>query len=64
MAQILVKKDLQKLYDKIDNLKNGDILVLAGSIPSTVDDKLYENIMKRLEDKNIKIVVDATKTYY
>lgn len=55
------EEDLQKLYDKIDNLKNGDILVLAGSIPSTVDDKLYENIMKRLEDKNIKIVVDATK---
>ena len=55
------KEDLQKLYDKIDNLKNDDILVLAGSIPSTLDDKLYENIMKRLEDKNIKIVVDATK---
>ena len=55
------EEDLQKLYDKIDNLKNDDILVLAGSIPSTVDDKLYENIMKRLEDKNIKIVVDATK---
>ena len=55
------KEDLQKLYDKIDNLKNEDILVLAGSIPSTLDDKLYENIMKRLEDKNIKIVVDATK---
>ena len=29
------EEDLQKLYDKIDNLKNGDILVLAGSIPST-----------------------------
>ena len=57
----ICEEDLQKLYDKIDNLKNGDILVLAGSIPSTVDDKLYENIMKRLEDKNIKIVVDATK---
>ena len=55
------EEDLQKLYDKIDNLKNDDVLVLAGSIPSTLDDKLYENIMKRLEDKNIKIVVDATK---
>ncbi len=55
------EEDLQKLYDKIDNLKNDDILVLAGSIPSTLDDKLYENIMKRLEDRNIKIVVDATK---
>ena len=55
------QEDLKKLYEKIDNLKNDDILILAGSIPSTLDDKLYENIMKRLEGKNIKIVVDATK---
>lgn len=56
------EEDLQKLYEKINNLKNDDILILAGSIPSTLDDKLYENIMKRLENKNIKIVVDATKS--
>ena len=55
------REELQKLYEKIDNLKNDDILILAGSIPSTLDDKLYENIMKRLDGKNIKIVVDATK---
>ena len=53
--------ELISLYDKIDSLNNGDILVLAGSIPPSLDDKLYENIMKRLEDKNIKIIVDATK---
>ena len=40
------EEELQELYDKIDNLKNDDVLVLAGSIPSTLDDKLYENIMK------------------
>lgn len=57
----ITEEDLQKLYEKIDSLKNDDILILAGSIPSTLDDKLYENIMKRLEEKNIKIVVDATK---
>ena len=57
----ITEEDLRKLYEKIDNLKNGDILILAGSIPSTLDDKLYENIMKMLEEKNIKIVVDATK---
>ncbi len=34
---------------------------MAGSIPSTLDEKLYENIMARLEKKNIKVVVDATK---
>lgn len=54
-------ENLQSLYEKIDSLNDGDILVLAGSIPPSLDDKLYENIMKRLEDKNIKIIVDATK---
>ncbi|WP_250675753.1 1-phosphofructokinase [Paraclostridium ghonii] len=52
---------LNKLYEKIDMLEENDILVLAGSIPKSLDSSLYENIMKRLENKNIKIVVDATK---
>lgn len=52
---------LNKLYEKIDMLEENDILVLAGSIPKSVDSSLYENVMKRLENKNIKIIVDATK---
>jgi 1-phosphofructokinase len=52
---------LNKLYEKLDRLKENDVLILAGSIPKTLDSSLYENIMKRLENKKIKIVVDATK---
>lgn len=52
---------LDKLYKKIESLNEDDILVLAGSIPSTLDEKLYENIMARIENKGIKVVVDATK---
>ena len=37
------------------------MLVLAGSIPSSLPDDIYKNIMKRLEKKNILIAVDATK---
>ncbi|MCH1959953.1 1-phosphofructokinase [Romboutsia hominis] len=55
------EKDLNKLYEKLDTLMENDVLVLAGSIPNTLDSSFYENIMKRLENKNIKIVVDATK---
>lgn len=54
-------ESLNKLYEKLDSLKENDILVLAGSIPKTIDSSLYENIMKRLANKNVKIVVDATK---
>lgn len=53
--------DLEKLYRKLDCLENGDILVLAGSIPSTLPDSIYQDIMARLKEKDIRIVVDATK---
>lgn len=53
---------LNLLYNKLDSLTSEDVLILAGSIPKTLDDKLYENIMSRLESKNVKIVVDATKS--
>lgn len=52
---------LEKLYSNLDKLEDGDILVLAGSIPSSLPMDIYEKIMKRLQYKNIKIAVDATK---
>ncbi|PKM42850.1 MAG: 1-phosphofructokinase, partial [Firmicutes bacterium HGW-Firmicutes-6] len=35
-------------------------LVLAGSIPAALPEDSYENIMKFLENRGVKIVVDAT----
>ena len=52
--------NLQKLFDKLENLKSEDILVLAGSIPSSLPKNIYENILKRLDGRNIKFIVDAT----
>ena len=52
--------NLTKLYEKLDSIKEGDILVLAGSIPNTLPKKIYEEIMERLSGKGIKFVVDAT----
>lgn len=58
---IISDADLDKLFQKLDSLTESDVLVLAGSIPNTLDSSLYQKIMKRLDDKNIKIIVDATK---
>lgn len=57
----LSAEDLEKLYRKLDCLEKGDVLVLAGSIPSTLPDSIYQDIMARLKEKGIYIVVDATK---
>lgn len=55
------KDSLKLLYKKLDKLNSDDILVLAGSIPSSLPQTIYSDIFEYLKDKNIKIVVDATK---
>lgn len=55
------KEEINNLYNKTDLLKSGDTLILAGSIPDSLPKNIYENIMERLKDKEIKFVVDATK---
>ena len=53
--------EIKELYSKLNDLKEEDILVLAGSIPSIMPSSIYMDIMDYLKDRNIKIVVDATK---
>ena len=52
---------LEELMRKLDRLQDGDTLVLAGSIPKTCPDDVYERMLERVRDKKLMIVVDATK---
>lgn len=61
MGPEITAADVEKLFEKLEKLEKGDILVLSGSIPSSISDDIYEVIMKRLEGRSIQIVVDATK---
>lgn len=58
---IVSDKELQALYAQLDQLTTEDMLVLAGSIPSSLPNDMYERIMAQLANKQIPIVVDATK---
>lgn len=53
--------DIERLYAKLEQLKDGDTLVLAGSIPAVMPKTMYRDIMERLSGKKLQIVVDATK---
>lgn len=55
------ESSLDFLMQKIDTISDGDTLVLAGSIPNTVPDNIYEIILQRLSRKNVITVVDASK---
>ena len=61
MGPVIGKEDIDKLYQMLDTLKAGDVLVLAGSIPSSMSDNIYRDIMADLKDRGVMIVVDATK---
>ena len=53
--------DIDALFAKLDTLKEGDYLVIAGSVPSTLPADMYERIMSRLDGRGINIAVDAER---
>lgn len=57
----ITEEDLKSLYRKISKLGKGDFLILSGSIPKSIPDDIYENIMKALLYSGVEFIVDATK---
>ena len=57
---MITSEELEALFNRLDQLVEGDILVLAGSIPSTLPKDLYLQIQKRVSKKNVKVVVDTS----
>ncbi|WP_313153411.1 1-phosphofructokinase [Lacrimispora sp.] len=61
MGPEITGEDVKQLLEKLDRLTAGDVLVLSGSIPKSIDDDIYERIMESLDGRGVRIVVDATK---
>ena len=61
MGPEIDEEALNALMEKLENLKEGDILVLAGSIPASMPKNIYSDILKALNGRGIGFVVDATK---
>lgn len=53
-------KALDELFGKLDKLSDGDILILAGSIPQSLPEDIYEKMLARIKGKNIKAAADAS----
>ncbi len=54
------KESIDELLTKINKLCDGDMLVIAGSVPKSLPTDIYEKILERISDRKIKTVVDAT----
>lgn len=51
---------LVQLFDQLSQLKDGDALVLSGSVPANLPDDIYAQMMLRLQGKDVLILVDTT----
>lgn len=54
------EESLKKLFDRLDLLTEGDYLILAGSIPKSLPDTIYKDIMKKLSGRGVRFVADAS----
>ncbi len=57
---VIGEQAVDGMFAKIDAMTDEDILVVSGSVPSSMPDDIYEKIMKKTSEKGIMTVVDAT----
>jgi len=54
------EESLSALYRRLDALREGDFLVLSGSVPSSLPPDTYQHILSRLDGRGIRFIVDAS----
>jgi len=60
MGPELSKECIAQLEEKLSRLKEGDVLVLAGSVPKSAGDDLYARITKKMTEQGVLVVADAS----
>lgn len=51
---------LKELFERFEKLSEGDILVLAGSVPNSLPQDIYQMILEYVSAKKVRTVVDAS----
>lgn len=54
------KKQIAEMYDVISNATDMDCLIISGSLPNGVDDEFYDEIVKRIKNRNVKLIIDSS----
>lgn len=61
MGPEISQDKIEQLMTQLEQLQSEDCLFLAGSIPASMPDDMYSQIMERFHERGCKIIVDATK---
>lgn len=61
----ILQENIDKLLSIIDNIKDNDILVLSGSVPSSVKEDIYKDIIQKTKSKNnVKVILDSRENAF
>lgn len=52
--------ELETLFERLEDMEPGSVLVLAGAVPGGLGTGVYGEILKRLRGRDIRTAVDAT----
>ncbi len=55
----ITEDELHSLMEKLCKVKDGDTVILAGSIPASLPSDIYEKILESLDGRGVRFVVDA-----
>ncbi|CAL7907628.1 1-phosphofructokinase [Fusobacterium necrophorum] len=57
-APNISEEDLKRFYKTLEQIKEGDLLVLSGSVPKSLSDEIYAEVIARVP-KGVRIILDA-----
>ncbi|KLI46751.1 1-phosphofructokinase [Brachyspira hyodysenteriae] len=61
----ILPENIDELLSIIDNIQDNDILVLSGSVPSSVKEYIYKDIIQKTKSKNnVKIILDSRENAF
>lgn len=59
MGPVITPDKVDELLERLECIAQDDTLILTGSIPKSLPEDMYDIIMKRLENRGVRFVVDA-----
>lgn len=59
---VVTEDELQSLLTKLSELNTDDIVVISGSVSKGISQSVYADIVKLCNERNIKVVVDASSS--
>lgn len=61
LGPTVMEKDIARVIQMLEQVKDGDTVVFAGAVPVGVRDTVYADILEALQDRDLRIVVDAKR---